>query len=99
MVNLGCGSVLQSGSSYVPHIDTKGQLGVPKPANGFEDPCGRVEFGTGPERPLTQRSTNRLGVRRIVFRGCRYVTSDRQVATRMPGNGLVVACQRSTHCS
>lgn len=33
------------------------------PANGFEDPCGRVEFRTGPKGPLTQRSINRLGVR------------------------------------
>src|SRR5487761_909818 len=50
-----------------------------RPANGFEDPRGRVEFRTGSERPLTQWSTNRLGVRRIVFRGHRYVTSDKQV--------------------
>ncbi len=35
--------------------------------NGFEDPCGRVEYGSGPKEPLTQRSINRLGVRRIVF--------------------------------
>jgi len=39
-----------------------------RPANGFEDPRGRVEFRTGPKGPLTQRSTNHLGVRRIVFR-------------------------------
>ena len=38
-----------------------------RPANGFEDPCGRVEYRTGPNGPLTQRSINRLGVRRIVF--------------------------------
>ena len=38
-----------------------------RPANGFEDPWGRVEFATGPKGPLTQRSTNRLGVRWIVF--------------------------------
>ena len=37
-------------------------------ASGFEDPCGRVEYRTGPNGPLTQRSINRLGVRRIVFR-------------------------------
>jgi hypothetical protein len=36
-------------------------------ANGFEDPRGRVEFRTGPKGPLTQRSINRLGARRIVF--------------------------------
>ncbi len=38
-----------------------------RPADGFEDPWGRVEFRTGPFRALTQRSINRLGVRRIVF--------------------------------
>jgi hypothetical protein len=43
------------------------ELRKPKPSNGFEDPCGRVEFRTGPEGPLTQRSINRLGARRIVF--------------------------------
>jgi hypothetical protein len=38
-----------------------------RPANGFEDPCGRVEFRTGPDGPLTQRSINRLGGPLIVF--------------------------------
>src|SRR5438128_12557714 len=28
--------------------------------HGFEDPCGRVEFRTGPKGPLTQLSINRL---------------------------------------
>jgi hypothetical protein len=35
--------------------------------NGFEDPCGRVEYGSGPKGPLTQRSINRLGGSPIVF--------------------------------
>jgi hypothetical protein len=43
------------------------QDALQRPANGFEDPCGRVEYGTGPGGPLTQRSINRLGVRQIVF--------------------------------
>src|SRR2546429_4912471 len=36
-----------------------------RPADGCEDPCGRVQFRTGPEGPVTQRSINLLGVSRI----------------------------------
>ena len=39
-----------------------------KPADGFEDSRGRVEFRAGPKVALTQRSINHLGVIRIVFR-------------------------------
>jgi len=49
-----------------------------RPANGFEDPWGRVEFRTGPEGPLTQRSINRLGGSLIVFsEGPHFTARDR----------------------
>ena len=60
-----------------------------RPANGFEDPCGRVEYRTGPKGPLTQRSINRLGVRRIVFQRALYVTGDEQF-DKDARDGLVV---------
>ena len=47
-------------------------------AYGFEDPWGRVEFRTGPEGPLTQRSINRLGGSLIVFsEGPHFTARDR----------------------
>src|ERR1700674_4813246 len=51
-----------------------------RPANGFEDPCGRVEYRTGPKGPLTQRSINRLGSSLIVFSEPGHVTSPNECA-------------------
>jgi hypothetical protein len=53
-----------------------------RPANGFEDPWGRVEFRTGPKGPLTQRSINRLGARRIVFQRTLHFRGDRKMQQR-----------------
>jgi hypothetical protein len=56
---LSFGSLSGRSTNYA--ADALAQDASAPPANGFEDRCGLVEFGTGPEEPLTQRSFHRLG--------------------------------------